>query len=133
MPCHRPGGSGASGYWWNRVAYARIAIDITTNSEAHPETTGWAFCILLEGMVNMKKTIYTQEYQNLIMALREARRERGMRQQDVARKLGVSRNWVSKTELCIQVLDILQFVRLCHALELCPQEQLRTIVSESTS
>jgi len=50
-----------------------------------------------------------------------------MRQVDVARLLGVSRNWVSKIERRETRLDVLQFVALCRALNLDPAETLTTV------
>jgi transcriptional regulator with XRE-family HTH domain len=76
----------------------------------------------------MDKTIYTPIYRKLIGTLRDARRERGMRQQDVAQVLGVSRNWISKVERCEVRLDVLNYVRLCLALDLDAGETLGPVI-----
>lgn len=79
----------------------------------------------------MQKTIFNPTYRAMISELRKARIQKSLRQEDVAKRLGVSRNWVSKVERCEVRLDVLNYVRLCRALELCPREQLRTLELES--
>ena len=80
----------------------------------------------------MDKTIYTPAYRELIQTLRAARCERGMRQEDVALIIGVSRNWLSKIERCELRLDVLYFVRLCIALGISPAETLNKMIEETT-
>jgi transcriptional regulator with XRE-family HTH domain len=62
----------------------------------------------------MQKTIYAKAYRGLISELRNARRDLALRQEDVARKLHVSRHWVHKIETCAVRLDVLQMARLCQ-------------------
>ena len=62
----------------------------------------------------MQKSIYEEEYRQMISTLRQARKAKGLRQEDVARELGVCRTWVTKTEQCDLRLDVLQLVRLAE-------------------
>jgi transcriptional regulator with XRE-family HTH domain len=58
------------------------------------------------------KTIYEPAYRQLVAKLRQKRRELQITQTEAARQLGVSRNWISKVELCELRLDLIQLVRL---------------------
>ena len=62
----------------------------------------------------MKKTIYSPVYRMLIQRLRLAREAKGLKQEQVARKLGVSRQWLGSVERCQLRLDVVQLVRLCR-------------------
>ena len=61
----------------------------------------------------MRKTIYDPAYICMLRELRHRRRELGLRQEDVALQLGVSRTWVGKAEQCERRLDVLELHRLC--------------------
>lgn len=73
------------------------------------------------------KTIYSPEYRRLVDSVRAQRRKLKLRQEDVAQRLGVSRNWISKVEIHEKRLDVLEYVELCRALELDPAEGLRLL------
>jgi len=60
------------------------------------------------------KAIFEPAYGRLVSNLHRLRIERGMRQEDVGRRLHVTRHWVSKVESCQLRLDLVQFVRLCR-------------------
>jgi transcriptional regulator with XRE-family HTH domain len=62
----------------------------------------------------MTKTIHHPAYNAMIRYLCDRRRELGMTQEDVARKLGVSRTWVGKVENLERRLDFLETVDLCR-------------------
>lgn len=78
----------------------------------------------------MKKTIYDQRYAMLITALRQRRLDLGLHQDELGKTLGVSRNWVSKVERREIRLDVLQYVRLCEALELSPRLAIERLIVE---
>ena len=75
----------------------------------------------------MQKTIYTPAYKNLIARLHQARLKAGLRQQDVARDLGISRTWLSKVEQGQLRLDLIQFVQLCRLYGVSTRELLHTM------
>ena len=62
----------------------------------------------------MNKTIYEPAYRTLVASLRMARRRKGLRQEDVASQMGVTRTWLSKVEQAEIRLDVLQLVYLAR-------------------
>jgi transcriptional regulator with XRE-family HTH domain len=79
----------------------------------------------------MTKTIHDQRYICLIEKLKHRRMQLQLRQTDLAKRLNVSRSWIGKIECRELKLDVLQFTRVCHALELDPAECLRHINKEA--
>ena len=64
----------------------------------------------------MRKSIHTAEQKVLQALLRELRVEKGMRQEDLARKLGEPQSFVSKCESGERRLDLLELREVCRAL-----------------
>lgn len=62
----------------------------------------------------MDKSIYTQEYAVVLRLLVEARKQAGITQIDLAKKLGQSQSFVSKVERGDRRLDIIQLRTLCQ-------------------
>ena len=62
----------------------------------------------------MMKTIYSPAYRRLVAQLCRHRAGKGLRQEDVARRLGFTRHWISKVESCQLRLDVVQLVRICR-------------------
>lgn len=65
--------------------------------------------------MDIKKTLYTEEFQGIIEKLKEARTKQGLTQQEVAKSLGVGQSFISKIESGQYRLDIIQlqaFARL---------------------
>ena len=56
----------------------------------------------------MKKSIYTKEYRKFIKKLKQARKEAGLSQVEVAKKLGKSQSFVSKIESGERRIDIIE-------------------------
>ena len=77
------------------------------------------------------KTIYNAAYIKVVEELRIARRNRGMRQEDAGRRMGVSRHWIRKVETCELRLDLVQFVRLCRLYRLDAIRLMRRVAEES--
>ena len=75
----------------------------------------------------MKKSIYEPAYRALVATLREARLEKGLRQEDVARQLGVNRTWIAKIEICEIRLDVIQLVSLARIYGLSAHELVRQV------
>ena len=66
----------------------------------------------------MEKTIFSEEYIALIDLFRRRRIQRGLRQRDVAGKLGWDRQTLSKIELRDRRLDVLEAFVLAKLLGL---------------
>ncbi len=63
----------------------------------------------------MSRTIRTKEYEAIIEQLRKVRREAGMRQVDVAKKLNRPQSYISRVEsgeYRVDVLEITKFAKL---------------------
>jgi len=54
----------------------------------------------------MSNSIYLKEYQNVVKRLKEARFEAGLKQADVAKKLGKPQSYISKIERGERRVDI---------------------------
>ncbi|MGH1412833.1 MAG: helix-turn-helix domain-containing protein [Pelagimonas sp.] len=72
----------------------------------------------------MSKSIYNEEYRKLIDALKAARLEAGLTQQQVADALGRPQSFVAKVEGYERRLDVIEFVKLCRILEKEPAKTL---------
>ncbi|MDP2684974.1 MAG: helix-turn-helix transcriptional regulator [bacterium] len=56
----------------------------------------------------MPKTIHTKEYRNIVDKLKQARKESGLTQQQVAKKINMPQSYISKVEAGEQRLDIVE-------------------------
>ena len=63
----------------------------------------------------MRKSIYTEQHRELIALLREIRVEAGLRQVELAHRLGQPQSFVSKYESGERRLDLLQLRQICEA------------------
>lgn len=68
----------------------------------------------------MAKSIYDDEYRKLIAAIRSARRQAGVTQQQLADRLGRPQSFVAKIEGYERRLDVVEFLQICRALEADP-------------
>ena len=72
------------------------------------------------------KSICTDEYEVLLQRLISARKEAGILQQDLARRLDKPQSFVSKYERRARRLDVVEFITICRALNV----DSRSIVGE---
>lgn len=63
----------------------------------------------------MEKSLYTIQQQKLQEVLRQIRAEAGLRQVDLAERLGEPQSFVSKYEIGERRLDILEIRSICEA------------------
>jgi len=56
----------------------------------------------------MSKTIYSKSHRSLVARLKKARKQKRLKQSDVARKLGKTQSYVSKIEAGQRRIDIIQ-------------------------
>lgn len=60
----------------------------------------------------MIKTIYTKEYKIIVQKLKKARQSAGLKQNEVAKKLGKPQSYVSKIESGERRIDIVELKQL---------------------
>tara|TARA_R110000868_G_scaffold297999_1_gene558234 strand:+ start:2953 stop:3246 length:294 start_codon:yes stop_codon:yes gene_type:complete len=88
----------------------------------------------LGGTGSLKKNLYTQRQSILLDLLRKTRKGAGLRQDDVAERLGRPQSFVSKYESGERRLDILELYDVCEALGLVLSdfvEKLQTILMDN--
>ncbi len=74
-----------------------------------------------------RKTIFSDDQERLVTLLREVRQEAGLRQVDLAARLGVPQSFVSKVELGERRLDVLELRRVCLAVGMSLEEFVRRL------
>ena len=73
------------------------------------------------------KSIYSAEYQRLLVLLIEARKDAAITQQELADRLGRPQSFVSKYERGERRLDIVEFLRVSKALGFDPYQVLKRL------
>jgi len=76
------------------------------------------------------KEIFVPAYRALILRLQRRRRELGYNQTRAGQLAGRSRQWIGKIETCEIRLDVVHFVRLCHAYRLSPPRLVAWLAEE---
>jgi|LAHS01.1.fsa_nt_gb transcriptional regulator with XRE-family HTH domain len=66
----------------------------------------------------MKKSIYDDEYRELIARLIEKRKSKGITQKQLAEKMGIDNTIISKAENCVRRLDVIELLNICRALDI---------------
>jgi transcriptional regulator with XRE-family HTH domain len=77
----------------------------------------------------MRKTIYTGEYQALVLWLRAQRVARGMTMRDLAVLLDVPHSFIGKVETRERRIDLIEFVVICRTLSLSPHDGLDVVLA----
>jgi transcriptional regulator with XRE-family HTH domain len=67
-------------------------------------------------MAKMKKSLHSPRHKALLDLLREMREKSGLRQEEVAKKLGKPQSFVSKYESGERRLDVLELREICRVL-----------------
>lgn len=73
----------------------------------------------------MKRDRYSSKEETLRRLLRDRRIEVGLRQEDLAEKLGVHQSFVSKYESGERLLTFVETINICKALGLDPNSLLK--------
>lgn len=68
-------------------------------------------------MVNKGKSIHDRSYRIIISMLREIREEKGVKQKELAEKIGVDQTIISKIENRERRLDLIELRLICKALD----------------
>ena len=79
--------------------------------------------------MHMRKTIYTGEYQALVLWLRAQRVARGMTMRDLAVLLDVPHSFIGKVETRERRIDLIEFVAICRALSMSPHDGLNVVLA----
>lgn len=74
------------------------------------------------------KTIYQDRYQLLVAELVRIRKDRGLTQAQLAKKLDKPQSYVAKIETKDRKMDVLEFVVLCEILAVSPCDVLAVIL-----
>ncbi|MGG7445364.1 helix-turn-helix domain-containing protein [Kosakonia oryzendophytica] len=73
-------------------------------------------------------SIYSEQYQSVITALKKARKERGITQVQLAEALGRPQSFIAKIESGERRLDVVEFVHLARLVGLEPADVLKRII-----
>jgi transcriptional regulator with XRE-family HTH domain len=65
----------------------------------------------------MEKSIYSHDYRLFLRLLRDARRQAGVTQTELANRLGRTQSFVSKCERGERRIDVVELRKFCNALE----------------
>lgn len=77
----------------------------------------------------MSKSIYNEEYRQLLDALKSARVEAGFTQQQVADAIGKPQSFIAKVEGRERRLDVIEFIQICRIVGCDPMELLQPLVT----
>ena len=66
----------------------------------------------------MTKTIYSREYRTFLQILRDARREAGLTQEELAKRLRQTQSFVSKCERGERRVDVVELRHFCRAMKI---------------
>lgn len=77
----------------------------------------------------MAKTIHSKRHTEFCALLRQARKDAGLTQEELARKLGKYKTYISKIEAGERRLDVLEFAELVEALQCDASKLFKEILS----
>ncbi|MDX6018735.1 helix-turn-helix transcriptional regulator [Scandinavium sp. V105_16] len=72
-------------------------------------------------------SVYSDEYQRVINALKKARKENGITQAQVAEALGKPQSFIAKVESGERRLDVVEFVHLARLVGMEPAAVVRSL------
>jgi transcriptional regulator with XRE-family HTH domain len=76
------------------------------------------------------KTVNDPDYKRFLVALRQAREDAGLNQEDLAKRLGKHQTFVSKIETAQRTLDLLDFLRWARETDSDPLEMMRGLADK---
>jgi transcriptional regulator with XRE-family HTH domain len=76
----------------------------------------------------MRKTLHSPDYARLLALLRQARKDAGMVQQELAERLGCPQSFVAKVEGGERRIDIIEFIAIVKAIGRDPVRLLRQYI-----
>jgi transcriptional regulator with XRE-family HTH domain len=75
-----------------------------------------------------QKSIYSDDYKAIIVALADIRKKKGFTQSKIAKILGRPQSYIAKYEQGERLLDIIEFFYICKALETDPIRLLKKLI-----
>lgn len=72
-------------------------------------------------------SVYSDEYQRVINALKKARKENGITQAQLAEALGKPQSFIAKVESGERRLDVVEFVHLARLVGMEPEAVVRSL------
>jgi transcriptional regulator with XRE-family HTH domain len=78
----------------------------------------------------MTKSVFTDAYRTLLESLKGARRDAGLSQTELARRLGKPQQFVSFIELGTRRVDVIEFYAIMKALDVDPGEAFLALLRE---
>lgn len=81
----------------------------------------------------MTRSLHTTAYRKITEALKQMRREAGVSQRELAKRLGQQLNYVSRLEQGQRRLDLLEWTWLCEALDRDPVEEGQKVLEQLRS
>ncbi len=77
----------------------------------------------------MPKTIFTGDNFVVVQTIKDARLEAGLKQEELAARIGKDQSWLSLVERSQRRLDVVEFIALAHAIGLKPEDLLSRALS----
>lgn len=76
----------------------------------------------------MPKTIFSGDNRAVVEAIKEARLRAGLKQSELAARMGRDQSWISLIENSQRRVDVVEFIKIAQALDTDPVELFRGIV-----
>ena len=78
----------------------------------------------------MPKSVFTDAYRALLRSLRSNREQAGLSQAELARRLGLPQQFVSRAELGVRRIDVVEYYVIMNALGVDPAEAILALFRE---
>jgi transcriptional regulator with XRE-family HTH domain len=78
----------------------------------------------------MRKSLHSPDYARLLALLRQARKDAGMVQQELAERLGRPQSFVAKVEGGERRIDVIEFIAIVKAIGRDPVRLLRQYIEQ---
>jgi transcriptional regulator with XRE-family HTH domain len=78
----------------------------------------------------MPKTIFTGANLVVVNVLKEERLRAGLKQSELAERIGKDQSWISLVEGSQRRIDVVEFIELANALDVDPSVLLRAIIAK---
>jgi transcriptional regulator with XRE-family HTH domain len=75
----------------------------------------------------MPKSVFTKRYKIFRDELESARREAGLSQEQLAKKVGWDQTYVSKIERGVRRLDVIELIAICEAVGIDPAKFVKDL------